>query len=457
MSKQFKEQGGAATMDPSRFRRWVTSKVMTKLISFETLTKRRAREERRRKLSARPHIIEYFHQVDDGYSHLAVQALEQLLARYNVEFKCYLVGPPEGANSPEPELLMELSRYDATKIAPYYDLDFPDCAKMPDQCIVDSAKAILSVLSDSDFVLHAKIIGQALWASDQPALDKLKAVWGISTDAEISERYASGNARRADLKHYSGGMFFYGGEWYWGIDRLYHLESRLSDLGLDRNPGSEPIMPRQAIHVGKKANDTGLTLECFVSLRSPYTAIVFDRALELGRETGVTVEVRPVLPMVMRGVPATMEKGIYIFGDSAREARAANIPFGNFYDPIGEPARRCYSLYPWAVTQGLGNELLSSFLRAAFVDGINTNRDTGLQQVVEGAGLDWSVAKTLVGLDGWQDELEANRLMMYEGGLWGVPSFRLLDNHKGTIVALWGQDRLWLIANIIEQYLEVEK
>ena len=76
MSKQFKEQGGAATMDPSRFRRWVTSKVMTKLISFETLTKRRAREERRRKLSARPHIIEYFHQVDDGYSHLAAQALE---------------------------------------------------------------------------------------------------------------------------------------------------------------------------------------------------------------------------------------------------------------------------------------------------------------------------------------------------------------------------------------------
>jgi 2-hydroxychromene-2-carboxylate isomerase len=152
-----------------------------------------------------------------------------------------------------------------------------------------------------------------------------------------------------------------------------------------------------------------------------------------------------------------MEKGMYIFGDCAREARAANIPFGNFYDPIGEPARRCYSLYPWAVNQGLGNELLSSFLRAAFVDGINTNRDAGLQRVVERAGLDWSVAKTLVGLDGWQDELEANRLVMYESGLWGVPSFRLLDNHKQTIASLWGQDRLWLIANIIEQYLEVEK
>ncbi|MFL2494837.1 MAG: hypothetical protein ACJ0RL_04335 [Porticoccaceae bacterium] len=62
-------------------------------------------------------------------------------------------------------------------------------------------------MSDSDFVSHAKIIGQALWASDQSTLDKLKAVWGISTDAEVSERYASGNARRAALKHYSGGMF----------------------------------------------------------------------------------------------------------------------------------------------------------------------------------------------------------------------------------------------------------
>ena len=457
MSKQFKEQGGAATMDPSRFRRWVTSKVMTKLISFETLIKRRAREERRRKLSARPHIIEYFHQVDDGYSHLAAQALEQLLARYNVEIKCHLVGPPEGANSPEPELLMELSRNDATKIAPYYGLDFPDCAKMPDQCIFDSAKAIFSALSDSDFVLHAKIIGQALWASDQPGLDKLKAVWGISNDAEVSERYALGNARRAALKHYSGGMFYYGGEWYWGVDRLYHLESRLSDLGLDRNPDAEPIMPRQEICVTQKTRDADLTLECFISLRSPYTAIVFDRALELGRQAGIIVEVRPVLPMVMRGVPATMEKGMYIFRDSAREARAANVPFGNFYDPIGEPARRCYSLYPWAANQGLGNELLSSFLRAAFIDGVNTNRDAGLQQVVERAGLDWSVAKTLVGLDGWQDELEANRLVMYQSGLWGVPSFRLLDNHKQTIVALWGQDRLWLIANIIEKHLEVSK
>ena len=31
MSEQFKEQGGAATMDPSRLTRWLTSRVMTRL------------------------------------------------------------------------------------------------------------------------------------------------------------------------------------------------------------------------------------------------------------------------------------------------------------------------------------------------------------------------------------------------------------------------------------------
>ena len=73
--------------------------------------------------------------------------------------------------------------------------------------------------------------------------------------------------------------------------------------------------------------------------------------------------------MVMRGVPATREKGMYIFTDAAREARAAGTPYGNFYDPIGDPARRCYALYPWAASQGKGVELCSSFLRHAFVLG----------------------------------------------------------------------------------------
>jgi 2-hydroxychromene-2-carboxylate isomerase len=192
-------------------------------------------------------------------------------------------------------------------------------------------------------------------------------------------------------------------------------------------------------------------------LRSPYTAVVFDQTLKLAETTGVNLVVRPVLPMVMRGVPATREKGMYIFTDAAREARSIGVPFGRFRDPIGEPARNCYSLYPWACEQGRGNQLISSFLSAAFAEGINTNNARGLKQVVENAGLDWSVAKTLVGQAGWQALLESNRLAMYQAGLWGVPSFRLLNPQGETVLALWGQDRLWLVAREIEHQLSLDK
>jgi 2-hydroxychromene-2-carboxylate isomerase len=154
--------------------------------------------------------------------------------------------------------------------------------------------------------------------------------------------------------------------------------------------------------------------------------------------------------MVMRGVPATRQKGMYIFMDAAREARVAGVRYGHFRDPIGEPVRRCYSLYPWACEQGKGAALLSSFLSAAFAEGINTNTDKGMKAVVEKAGLDWRQAQAFLGQPGWQALLEDNRQAMYEAGLWGVPSFRLLDNKGKQLLAVWGQDRLWLVARVIQ-------
>ena len=42
---------------------------------------------------------------------------------------------------------------------------------------------------------------------------------------------------------------------------------------------------------------------------------------------------------------------------------------------------------------------------------------------------------------------------MYECGLWGVPSFRLLDETGEQVLALWGQDRLWLFSREIQRLL----
>lgn len=451
--QQFNNQGGAATSDPNVVMRWLTSAVLNRLFTAKRMRAKRAKAESLRKKANEPHRIEYFHQLEDGYSHLAAQLLKSLVERYDVELTCHLVKGPEGKNVPEPDLLLRLSRYDAFHVAPEYGLDFPRHEEPLLPELAARAAAILAAQDAKGFIDCVADVGRAMWGGDHSALEQLAKQYTTVTCEATEKKRLAGTQRRAALKHYSGAMFYYGDEWYWGVDRLYHLEKRLASLGVDRNPGQALLVERPSLEVGPLKDNGSLTLEIFPSLRSPYTAASFDRAVKLARGTGLKLVVRPVLPMVMRGVPVTREKGMYIFMDATREAGATGTPFGKYRDPIGEPVRRAYSLYPWAAELGRGAEFISSFLSCTFAQGVNTNRQSGLKTVVEQAGLDWNLAKDLVGKPGWELALEENRQAMYAAGLWGVPSFRLLDKNGKQILALWGQDRLWLFAREIQRQL----
>ncbi len=441
-------------MDPSALYRWLTSKLMTRLWSSSALASRRRRAEKKRRSAGAPHRITYFHQVDDGYSHLAAQLLRPLLERYDAQLDFQLVSAEPGQNLPEPDLLLRLSRYDAGKIAPHYGLLFPDAADPPSPEQIERAGRVIAAASPGEVPEVAVAAGNALWSGDEAALEALCQAHGSVEASELSARIAAGNALREREGHYSGAMFHYAGEWYWGADRIDHLEKRLIDLGA-RKPDVQdaPVCPRPEIEFGPLRDDGRLTFEIYPSLRSPYTSVIFDHAVRLARETGVRMVMRPVLPMVMRGVPATRQKGFYIFSDAAREARALGLDWGKIYDPIGEPVRKVYSLYGWASEQGKGTELLAAFLRAAFFDGVNTNNDRGMKIVVENAGLSWPEARAIMGNGDWQGEIEENRLAMYDFGSWGVPSFRLLDEAGSEVLGLWGQDRLWLFSREIQRLL----
>lgn len=452
--QQFKEQGGAATMDPSPFMRFMTSRIINRIKSSRTQEKKHKRAERERVKAGAGHVVHYFHQVDEGYSQLAAQCLSRLADRYEIELHCHLVTAGRDKNSPEPELLLQLSRNDAAAIAPEYGLAFPAEPRAPSESLVALATAILAAQDDTGFAACAADVGRALWDEDQSRLEHLADVHGRTDKAMAEASVASGNALRDKLGHYSGAMFYYGDEWYWGVDRLYHLEARLAALGADRRVNEPMLAPRQEVQSGPLQDDGSLTLEIYASLRSPYTAVAFDQSVELARATGVNFALRPVLPMVMRGVPATRTKGMYIFSDAGREARAAGVPFDKFYDPIGDPARRGYGLYRFACEQGKGVEMFSALLHCAFHEGVNLNRDSGLKRAVKRAGLDWQEARKAIGREDWREELEQNRLTLYERGLWGVPSFRLLDAAGEEILALWGQDRLWLFAREIQRQLQ---
>jgi len=454
MTEKFKEQGGVATMDPSAMVRWVTSRVIRKLIHPKRRLDSHRREERERVKKGRAHCVEYFHQVDDGYSHLAAQALRPLMDRYDIELKCHLVRGPSGSNLPEPDLLPRLSLRDAALVSGHYGLEFPLNPSLPEPESVERANAILAEVNTLEFPQVATAVGAAIFGEGaQAALEALEEKYGAATSAITRQELNEGDSRQEELKHYSGAMFYYAGEWYWGVDRLYHLERRLQSLGAVCGQHQELLYPRPAIEQGPKKGDGSLTLEVYASMRSPYTALIFDQAVALAKNTGVALALRPVLPMVMRGVSLSRQKGLYIFADAAREAHSLGVDFGRFYDPIGRPARRCYSLFSWAQEQGKQVELASSFLKSAFAQGVNTNKDKGLAHVVEQAGLNWQEAQTVIDNDDWQKGLEANRTTMYGFDCWGVPSFRLLDTRGNALVAVWGQDRLWLISREIQAAL----
>ena len=101
-------------MDPSHLLRWMTSRLMTRLSRPAAGAARQAKAERVRIKTGSPHRVDYFHQVDEAYSHLTAQLLARLAERYDIELHCHLVRGQEGRNAPEPELL---SRWpDTTRI-----------------------------------------------------------------------------------------------------------------------------------------------------------------------------------------------------------------------------------------------------------------------------------------------------------------------------------------------------
>ncbi|MEO6698914.1 MAG: DsbA family protein, partial [Paraperlucidibaca sp.] len=257
--------------------------------------------------------------------------------------------------------------------------------------------------------------------------------------AVINAHIAEADQLRAKLGHYLGATFFYAGEWYWGIDRLYHLEQRLQAVNAQR-PGVSGLLfaPAEDWHEPVKLASPP-DIDFYFSFRSPYSAIVAPRIFALAQRTGANVNLRFVLPMVMRGLPVPADKRQYISHDTAREAFVRGIPFGCLNDPVGRPTERGLALIPYAERIGKGQDYVLSFMRGVWAEGIDAGSDSGLRRIAERAGLNWFDARHALNNDDWRLRAERNRTDMFRLGLWGVPSFRV-----GKL-AIWGQDRLWTI------------
>ena len=410
--------------------------------AFLRSSRRRARL--RRRLSGEAQAVHYFHQVDDPYSHLAVQKLDALKAAYDLPFKVHLVSGPAAAFQGSSEHFEAWALKDARSVAADYGVTF-DAEALPQPVGVDQANDRLAPhLDAADFTVQAFAVGEALWSGElQPA----------GSSGMGQEAVRRGDALRERLGHYLGGMFYFDGEWFWGIDRIRLLEARLLAEGLG---GGEPCVPEPVPTDTSGLDASQIVLEYFPSLRSPYTAVGHQRVLDLIARSGVTVKLRPVMPMMMRGVPAPRPKQRYILTDAAREARAHGVPFGRVVDPFGEPVKRAFALFPGAVALDAGMAFVTAYLSAAWAEAIDISTETGLRQVAANAGLDWNDLQAASRDADWSALLDDNLNAMLDAGLWGVPSFRVTGGADGDAYACWGQDRIWRVENEIAKRAQRE-
>ena len=71
---------------------------------------KRGLHEMKRRVSGRSHQVVYFHQIDDPYSHLLVQALARVQSSYDIDLELRIVPAPADDAAPERTALEDYSR-----------------------------------------------------------------------------------------------------------------------------------------------------------------------------------------------------------------------------------------------------------------------------------------------------------------------------------------------------------
>lgn len=403
---------------------------VAKAISSDALLNaKRGLYEWRRKFTGQPREIVVFIAADDPYSFVLLQVLPEFIKRFNLEITLITIEEYQSDMFPDLDKWRNNALLDAQRLAELYQLKPPlDSGQLGTEYISQMTAKLLVAESQENPLRSLLLLLSEFWTS-QP-------VESATTPAKNLEKLKRNQQRLKKAGHYLPAVIQYAGEWYWGIDRLAHLERRLSD-----SAEHDIKYDKQQLQLETRVptSETDTPLEVYYSARSPYSYLGLEQAKVLCEHYRLPILIKPVLPMMMRGLKVPDTKKMAIFHDTKREAKVKGIPYGFVADPLGKAVEKGYAIYQCAIQQNKGLEFLIQFGRAVNSLGIRADREEGLKLIAEKAGLDWAEAKPFLECGDWRTMVADNMRELNGLGLWGVPCFR----HGDTLV--WGQDRLWVI------------
>ncbi|HEX4453738.1 MAG TPA: DsbA family protein [Kofleriaceae bacterium] len=408
---------------------------------------RRAVAEVKERVTGTTKKLELYFDIAEPWSYLAAQVTSRLLEAYPVELEFHAITPPASDVDPFPVQRAKHAVRDAQQLADFYDLDFPGKREADSGSVRDFGTVLVRERPARDQLKAALELGHAMWSNDKKALTKLIGAWGSESHGTVAPILNASYSALRKRGHYMGAMLAYGGEWYWGVDRLRYLEAALArDTGkpVANVVHERPLAERGAQVIAEPvANKPPQPLACelWFSFRSPYSYLALEQIEGVLAPYAIPLKLRAVPPLVMRGAKMPTVKQMYIVRDVKREADRLGIPFGEICDPLGAGIDRCIALAYWADSRGALLPFAKSALRGIWAEARDVGEYVDLRFIVERAGLPWDEAREALNNPEAPKWAQAATTDMAVHSLWGVPSFKL-----GDFVA-WGQDRLPILAD----------
>ena len=412
---------------------------------------RRRLFEARRKLTASRHVVSAYLQIDDPYSYLLSLYLPSLASHYDVELRVYFSQALGDEFQPAPDMLAGYAVNDCARLARELGVPFLDKGGLPPtEHRVGLSDAVASAFGNDDFQASFFEALSAYWRGDTAATAQISEESAKQGSARTAIAVAQKLLRRRG--HYNSAMLHYAGEWYWGVDRLHYLTDRLDALGATSSdsPSRELASIRQATQFSLPVTPPAAAqdlpaIEIFHSPRSPYSYLGLKRTFDIADAFGIDVKIKPVMPMVMRGMKVPTTKLRYIAEDSIREARRHDIPFGRWCDPVGAGAERFMAVFRYAESERKARDFVLAAAVGIWAEAIDIATDKGMRKITARCGLFWPDVEAAMNNDDWRADISGNRETLMNTGSWGVPTIRMGD------FVVWGQDRDWMLVRHIEE------
>jgi 2-hydroxychromene-2-carboxylate isomerase len=375
--------------------------------------------------------------LNDPYSFMLIQVLPELEKRFNIQFKLFLVYESVPGVTIDPKLMRAWAIKDANYIADQYQLK--KITQQPTQESLFTGQQM--------WQLRPKTLANAWQLFQQTWFNEFDDYYHASTP--VINYQIKNLMRLVKLGHYLPSSIFIAGKWFVGIDRLDHLEKCLTDFDLAKDDSS-PVYQKNKLVFAEQVttgaevdnNDTDI-LEAFISLRSPYSYIGLLQAEKLSQHYQIPLKIKPILPLLMRGLTTTENKQRYAVFDASREANKLEVPFTGITDPLGQGIINAFQVFAYADKENKGLAFIKSAFNAIYVDGLDLSQNSVIASLCKQHKLNYEEALEHNNEHDWQQWSDCNQASLDGMGLWGAPCFRFKET------TCWGQDRLAQIEQAI--------